>query len=143
MVYDLRTQVQRVAGLLAQSFEHIRECAPDENAIQGVNSNAFVVETSEFLSELLLDEIATFKIPAFEEEREWRLVVRPRWIDKSAKFSTSSLIKFRESRGYLVPYLELRPPEGRLSDPCDPLRTLLNSGASRRPVATISQLVRI
>jgi hypothetical protein len=113
VVYDPITQVQRVGELLAQSFKHIRECAPDDNAIQGVHSKTFIIETSEFLSELLLDEIATFKNPAFEEESEWRLVVRPRWIDKSANFSTSSLIKFRESRGYLVPYLELRPPEGQ------------------------------
>ncbi len=68
------------------------------------------------IRELLLDEIARFKHPAFREEREWRLIARP---DLRRRVSDTTptdcpLHNFRHSKGYLVPYIELRPGHKKL-----------------------------
>ena len=113
VTYESRFQLARIDQLLAVCFELIRDHAPDDSVLKNLDADALVFEIAEFVSELLLDEIATFKNPAFSEENEWRLVVRPRWIDRKANTSMVSLLKFRESRGCLVPYLDLRPPDER------------------------------
>ena len=68
--------------------------------------------------ELLLDEIVTFKNPAFLDEREWRLTAR---FDFRSDFKptfpgaqSEALFQFRESGGYLLPYIELKPKDARI-----------------------------
>ncbi len=67
--------------------------------------------------ELLTDEILSFKNKAFEEEREWRLIARPRLFRLHAnddRGKTPSKFYFRPSRGLLVPYIKLAPLRGKL-----------------------------
>src|SRR5580704_16675085 len=74
----------------------------------------FVVDIAE---EMLLDEILGFKNQAFQEENEWRLVVRPRRFllqgrDDLGKTPTRTY--FRPRGGIAVPYLKLVPLAGKL-----------------------------
>jgi hypothetical protein len=68
-----------------------------------------------------MDEIVAFKNPAFEEEREWRIVARPRLVElqraeepkgtneSQVTQGTADDIQYRHSKGALVPYLKLSP----------------------------------
>jgi len=74
----------------------------------------FVLNVAE---EMLLDEILGFKDQAFQEEDEWRLIVRPRRFllqgrDDGGK--TPARTYFRPQRGIAVPFLKLVPLEGKL-----------------------------
>jgi len=74
-------------------------------------------EAVRYIEELLLDDIVTFKNPAFREEKEWRLIVRPRLIGTQQSQPSgvkASPFRFRGSRGSLVPYLELHPEGERI-----------------------------
>lgn len=65
-----------------------------------------------FLQTMALSEIVRFKDPAFEEEREWRLAVRP----MSLKLNDPEVqqLRFRTTKGNIAPYVELRPKQGAL-----------------------------
>ena len=105
VIYSVSAQKRRISSLLRKVYE-----AMDEHPAPGtVEAAPLLMEVTDFVYELLLDEIATFKNPAFEEEREWRLVIRRRWIDFGEDKSPDPAPKFRRSRGSLVPYLELCP----------------------------------
>lgn len=62
----------------------------------------------EWLDDRLLQEIVTFKHPAFYDEQEWRVIVRPN------KTPNDDSVKFRPLRGGLVPYVELSPRSSKL-----------------------------
>jgi Protein of unknown function (DUF2971) len=71
----------------------------------------------EALQEILLDEIVGFKNKAFDAEREWRIVVRPRELLKQGTDDggrTPTPVYFRSVRGVPVPYIKLIPIEGKL-----------------------------
>src|SRR5258708_1877548 len=72
----------------------------------------FSLSFNTFLQTLALNEIVRFKDPAFEEEREWRLAVRP--MSRNRNDQELKHLKFRTARGMAVPYLELRPKTGAL-----------------------------
>ena len=62
--------------------------------------------------EMLVDGILSFKDQAFEEEREWRLIARPRQFllqGRDDRGKTPNRFYFRPSRGVLVPYIKLIP----------------------------------
>lgn len=94
------------------------------------------------LEEMLLDEILGFKNKAFEEEDEWRLIIRPRIFllqgrDDHGKTPTKRY--FRKSRGLIVPYLRIVPATGKL-----PIRSI-RSGPSLdkvRAEASVRLLMR-
>jgi hypothetical protein len=70
------------------------------------------------IHELILEEIAAFKNPAFSVEEEWRLVVRPRIFPPQTNEDRApaggTLHCFRASRGIIVPYVLLAPSDGKL-----------------------------
>lgn len=69
------------------------------------------------LQEMLLDEILGFKDKAFEEEDEWRLIIRPRMFSLQGSDDrgyTPTKTYFRPHRGVSVPYLKLIPESGKL-----------------------------
>ena len=75
-----------------------------------------------FLQELVMDEIVSFKNPAFAEEREWRIVARPRLVEMQrlrqqqanvAEQQPASPIQYRHAKGSLVPYLSLSSTKGK------------------------------
>lgn len=64
-----------------------------------------------------MDEIVGFKQSAFQEEQEWRIVIRPRELlkgpyDDGGK--TRPQLYFRAARGIVIPYVRLLPVEDRL-----------------------------
>jgi hypothetical protein len=67
--------------------------------------------------EWLLDELLSFKDAAFEEEKEWRLIARPRLFrlqGRDDRGKTPNKFYFRPHRGLLIPYLKLMPVSGKL-----------------------------
>jgi DUF2971 family protein len=115
VIYSVSEQKRRISSVLRKAYEAMDA----HRAPSPVEAASLLMEVTDFIYELLLDEIATFKNPAFEEEREWRLVVRRRWIDFGEDKNPDPAPKFRRSRGSLVPYLELRP-----GAPTIPLRSI-------------------
>jgi hypothetical protein len=75
------------------------------------DKNYCVKMCDSLLQRLALKEIVRFKHPAFEEEREWRIIAQPK--TGSAEVKVMQAMKFKASRGVPSPYIELRP-EGDL-----------------------------
>jgi|HubBroStandDraft_6_1064221.scaffolds.fasta_scaffold238558_2 hypothetical protein len=83
----------------------------DSHEVLGYSRCRTIVE------ELLLDEIVGFKKSAFQEEQEWRIVIRPRELLKQGADDggkTQPRLFFRSSRGIVVPYVRLLAIEDRL-----------------------------
>ncbi len=75
------------------------------------------------IADILLEEIVGFKNEAFEAEKEWRVVVRQRELTKQGTDDggkTPTPVRFRSSKGMLVPYVRLIPtdPAKRLPIAC-------------------------
>ena len=67
--------------------------------------------------EWLIDELLSFKDKAFEEEKEWRLIARPRLFrlqGRDDRGKTPNKFYFRPHRGLLIPYIKLMPLSGKL-----------------------------
>lgn len=110
-------QLQRIQSVLRQFFTAIAK-ADQVPLPVGVNVKDLVHDLIFLLLELLLDEIVTFKHPAFEDEREWRLIAR---FDFRAEIKstppgekTEPLFQLRESGGYLLPYVDLKPTGAKI-----------------------------
>jgi hypothetical protein len=118
VIYSQESQSHRIDALLRQMFEPIRDYPPDDNSLLGVDRQELLADVVHWIAESLLDEVATFKNPAFEEESEWRLIIRPNWNpskeERPKANEPSPDFKFRQSRGSLVPYLELRATNGNI-----------------------------
>jgi hypothetical protein len=80
----------------------------------------FKLRFATFLGTMVLTEIARFKHPAFCEEKEWRFVVIP-FLGPHV-ISPKGDMKFRTSRGLLIPYLELHPAGNSRILPIDSIR---------------------
>jgi Protein of unknown function (DUF2971) len=116
--YDEREQAKKCEAILEAILPVLDE-ADTARALQAVRSHP-MVGYAKFLAateELLLDEIVGFKNNAFDVEREWRIVVRPRELLKQATDDGGKKpapVYFRSVRGALVPYVKLVPVEGKL-----------------------------
>lgn len=63
----------------------------------------------------LIVRMYRIKHPSFSEEREWRIIGFPKRNDIfSETYSHPEKLKFRAGRHCLVPYIELRPHQGKL-----------------------------
>jgi hypothetical protein len=78
--------------------------------------NDLLYEIVEWIEEMLLQLIVTFKHPAFKDEQEWRVIVRPNKLAvvNPSQQNIESSIKFKQLRGSLVPYVELSPRKTKL-----------------------------
>lgn len=87
--------------------------------------DAFSLEESSYIydrirgvvADLLIEEILAWKHPAFQEEREWRLVSRKREVFRYEKVDAredKAELHFRTKRGLIVPYIKLQPAQGPL-----------------------------
>jgi len=66
------------------------------------------------ITDMLLEELVSFKNEAFKVEEEWRVVVRQRQLTKQGTDDggkTPTPIHFRSSKGMLVPYVRLIPTD--------------------------------
>jgi len=114
IIYDKESQIKLLDGVLSDVLSALGE--PEVKAsfekLDGEEKKVFFISFNMFLQATALAEIVRFKHPAFTDEQEWRLVARP----KSPFLSQGEILqlKFRPSRGMVVPYLELRPKNGDL-----------------------------
>lgn len=119
--YEEHQQRAQIRQMMRHMFESISAYVPGNEASTELR-RSLLAQIVHFGVELLLDAVVTFKNPAFKEENEWRLVVRPSLLraqDNQDSGVESPQIKFRQCRGSLVPYIELRPKEAKL-----PLRSI-------------------
>jgi hypothetical protein len=111
--YDRNEQIRKcdaTLGTLLAIFD-------DENtaqAIANIGDHPIVGYTKcmRAIVDILLEEIVSFKNEAFNIEKEWRVVVRPRELTKQGTDDggkTPMPLYFRSSRGMLVPYVKLVP----------------------------------
>jgi hypothetical protein len=110
VVYNSAVQQERINSFVKEALLSISESSL-ENVSEGARK-ALMRDAISYIENRLLDEIVMFKNPAFKEEKEWRLIVRPRLFDPPQNQESSSdgpIFKFRASRGFLIPYLELHP----------------------------------
>jgi hypothetical protein len=75
------------------------------------------------IADILMEEIVGFKNNAFEAEKEWRVVVRKRELEKQGEDDggkTAPPVHFRSLNGMLVPFVKLVPtePGGKLPVAC-------------------------
>ena len=135
VVYNTWLQNARINSLLKQALLVLGDFSVDE--VSQAKRQNMVVDAVLFIEELLLDEVVTFKNPAFREEKEWRLIVRPNVVRRQGEqleTQKGTDFKFRDQGGALIPYLELRPEHGKL-----PLRSIrfgptLESGLTEHSV---------
>jgi hypothetical protein len=113
VVYDRSEQAKKCTAILEPLFA-ILDNPDTERAIAAITDNP-LCGYSEFLrviADILLDEIVSFKNEAFKVEKEWRVVVRERELNKQGTDdggATPLAIHFHVSRGILVPHVRLIP----------------------------------
>jgi hypothetical protein len=70
------------------------------------------------IEDALLDELTTFKNSAFQEEQEWRLILRPSRriirVFRQTAATKNAALRFRTFRGIFVPYVLLVSTEQKL-----------------------------
>lgn len=75
---------------------------------------AFLGMAALILEHFLMNQIVAFKNKAFEDEHEWRVVVRRPivgdWLDRQ----TRDAVHLRSGRGLVIPYVKLIPTEANL-----------------------------
>jgi len=112
VIYDKDLQGQLLQLVLSDMLstlleDNIKEMYKTAD-LQG--KQMFIIFFNTFLQTLAATEIVRFKHPAFEGEREWRLIVRP----TSTHLNTQEMkyLQFRTARRLMVPYVEVRSKEG-------------------------------
>jgi hypothetical protein len=139
VLYKSSWQEHKIQSILRQAVVAVAESKIEEN-LDAVQKQEMLGEIVLCLQELLLDEVVSFKNPAFKEEKEWRLIVKPSLIRDQGQPKlpkaerTGSPFKFRQFRGALIPYIELLPMEGKM-----PLRSI-RFGPSLAPNRTENAL---
>jgi hypothetical protein len=114
VLYDRDDQKGRVKNLIDKAVELLTDPAITSGTLNGPWTNDIERPIGEFLSQMFMSVITSFKSPAFSEELEWRLIARP----FSLSFSTlrqdtlaeiRRIVEFRTAQQGLVPYIELGP----------------------------------
>lgn len=110
-IYDRDEQrqfiIDRIIGVPAESLKQ-GDDAEKEAAAQGRSfSRGMDYQTRGMMQHIVNHShlLACLKNPAFEEEREWRMIASERDMSKTYKY-----LKYRSSRNMLIPYLELPIP---------------------------------
>lgn len=96
VVYDTERQQALIGGLLDRAILLLRS-----PAARGSESMDLILE---FLADHLTELIGCFKQPAFNEDREWRLLLVA---DTAYPGEGLSEVRFRRAGGHIVPYVEL------------------------------------
>ncbi len=113
--YDRREQAKKCTAIL-EPLLAIFDNPDTERAITTIADHPICGYSEVFrvITDILLDEIVGFKNEAFKIEKEWRVVVRERELTKQRTDdggTTPTPVHFRSSRGMLVPYVKLIPPD--------------------------------
>ncbi len=88
----------------------------DEPESSGTSPEDFFTVVSALSSLLMKRWLYSIKHPSFAEEKEWRIIAFPLLQSPLAgnQYERPEAIKFRAGRHSLVPYVELRPDQGKL-----------------------------
>jgi|ERR1700733_1365393 len=113
VVYERKVQIEICHDFL-NSIDAILSDPATEQAISAVESHGIFGAAGilKILGDIFLEEIAAFKDKVFENEKEWRLVVRRRELMKQGSDnnqSDPSHLYFRSSHGMIVPYVKILP----------------------------------
>ena len=111
--YDRSEQAKKCTAIL-EPLLAIFDNPDTERAIAAVTDHPLCGYSEVFraIADILLDEIVSFKDEAFDVEKEWRVVVRPRELIKQGTDDGGAMplaIHFHVSRGMLVPHIRLIP----------------------------------
>jgi hypothetical protein len=111
--YDRLEQTKR-CNIILDSLVPIYDNPDISRAIISIGDHPLYGYASilKIITDLLLDEAASFKDKAFDVEKEWRLAVRRRELSKQGTDDggrTAVPVHFRTSNGMLVPYVKIVP----------------------------------
>jgi len=122
VIYDEGLQTSGLRDVLSDFLSALERPSIRESAekLDAQEKKVFFISFNMFLQTAALTEIVRFKHPAFKDEKEWRLVVRP--TSSFLNQAEISQLKFRPSRGMVVPYLELKPKVNGTPLPIDYVR---------------------
>jgi hypothetical protein len=95
VVYDAERQQGLIGGLLDRAILLLRSAHA-----RGPESLPLILE---FLADHVVELIACFKQPAFQDDREWRLLLVA---DTAYPGEALSQVRFRRAGGHIVPYVE-------------------------------------
>jgi len=95
VIYDAERQQGLIDGLLDRAILLLRT-----TQARGSESMDLILE---FLADHLVELIACFKPPAFQDDREWRLLLVA---DTAYPGEALSRVRFRQASGHIVPYVE-------------------------------------
>lgn len=115
VIYNDYVQRERINSFLKEALLAISD--PSLAEVSDSDRKVLQRDALMYIENQLVDEIVTFKNPAFKEEKEWRMIVRPRLIafrETENPAEQGTTFKFRGSRGFLIPYLELGPTSEHL-----------------------------
>lgn len=122
--YERDEQIHRCAAIL-NSVLAILDDPNTAQAIIAIGEHPFAgySKISRVVSDILLEEIVSFKNEAFKAEQEWRVIVRARELTKQGTDDggiTPVPVHFRALRGMLAPYVRLVPtdPTNKLPIAC-------------------------
>jgi hypothetical protein len=114
VLYQEEDQIKRVRDLIGDAIVVFGE----DDVVRGDADNPSadsVLAAGGEIAQILLSAITSFKAPDFAEEREWRLVCQPQYVEDGQKIdAVRKTARFRASSRGLAPFVELRYPS---SDP--------------------------
>jgi hypothetical protein len=116
ILYDAADQTDSLLRILHSGSQslHLQESLyndPDRKAPIGVNDETKKVYSA--ITYLTFDWAHSVKHEAFSEEKEWRLSIRP--AIGSGDGDLERVSEVRELRGRLLPYIIIRPKDGRFA----------------------------
>jgi hypothetical protein len=114
VIYKERQQKEMIRSILPQEAptagEALDSTAQDFGGFEYLFNDCLLM-----IQELLLDQIVSFKHPAFLDEREWRLVARSDFrVELEGGALGAPIPHFQTSGGYVVPFTKLKPIKGKL-----------------------------
>jgi hypothetical protein len=102
-------QKERLGTILERLRSVVAKQASDIQGLVGSEWERFTAFLAILLQELLLREIAGFKNPAFDSERERRFIAHLPSMTGLLRGWPRDVVEFKTARGMIVPYIKLFP----------------------------------
>lgn len=113
VIYNVSQQKKLLESFLADGMPELNnpEVQMEFKKLTAHGLEMFFTMFTSVMEIFALREIVRFKHPAFNDEREWRLIAVPKHRSSSSGYDDSAFIKFKPSHGVPTPFLELKPKE--------------------------------